>query len=202
MRRGFIFGVFLCLQLAISAVSANSTLPIVINEIHCTPALKYQESEFIELFNYGEQTVSISGWRISGAVDYTVPENTLLPAKSYLVLGQNEHYLRDSLGLVNGLIGTYKGRLKKEGETIILRNQLGKIVDKVSYQQSFPWPTVGGDKGYSHQLIEPTLDNTGAEGNLLLDIQIKPITTTLIKLLQLLIKLGTFQNPPSRICLS
>ncbi|MCH2044588.1 MAG: lamin tail domain-containing protein, partial [Saprospiraceae bacterium] len=159
MRRGFIFGVFLCLQLAISAVSANSTLPIVINEIHCTPALKYQESEFIELFNYGEQTVSISGWRISGAVDYTVPENTLLPAKSYLVLGQNEHYLRDSLGLVNGLIGTYKGRLKKEGETIILRNQLGKIVDKVSYQQSFPWPTVGGDKGYSHQLIEPTLDN-------------------------------------------
>lgn len=157
MRSGFIFGVLLlCSQ---HLLHANSTPSVVINEIHCTPALKYQEAEFIEFFNYGEQAVSIGGWRVSGAVEYVVPENTILAAQSYFVLGQNENFLRDSLGLSNVLVGSFKGRLKKEGETIILRNELGKIIDKVSYKQSFPWPTVGGSKGYSHQLIYPTLDN-------------------------------------------
>jgi hypothetical protein len=55
--------------------------------------------------------------------------------------------------------GQYTGKLSNSGETIMLRDANGAIVDTVSYQTSFPWPTAAGGAGPSMELIHPSLDN-------------------------------------------
>lgn len=55
--------------------------------------------------------------------------------------------------------GQYAGKLSNEGETLTLRDSDGAIVDTVTYQTHFPWPTAAGGGGPSMELIHPSLDN-------------------------------------------
>ena len=55
--------------------------------------------------------------------------------------------------------GPWAGRLNSSGERVVLRNAAGQIVDEVTYQLGFPWPTVGDPPGNSIELIHPSLDN-------------------------------------------
>ncbi len=47
---------------------------------------------------------------------------------------------------VNGSLvyGPFVGKLKNNGERIVLRDSNRKKIDQVDYQLGFPWPTVGG----------------------------------------------------------
>ncbi|MEZ6121331.1 MAG: lamin tail domain-containing protein [Pirellulaceae bacterium] len=55
--------------------------------------------------------------------------------------------------------GEYAGKLANSGERITLRDNLGGLIDTVSYQIGFPWPTAAGGDGPSMELIHPSLDN-------------------------------------------
>ena len=67
---------------------------------------------------------------------------------------------------VSYVLGPFGGKLSNEGERVVLCDDAGEIVDEVSYQLGFPWPTVGdpmtgstAGTGGSMQLINPALDN-------------------------------------------
>ena len=68
-------------QLAFGAQSG-----IVINEIHYHPDVKTDPVEFIELFNSNPYVEDISGFRLSGDIDFTFASNTVLAARAYLVV--------------------------------------------------------------------------------------------------------------------
>ncbi|HYG33940.1 MAG TPA: lamin tail domain-containing protein, partial [Clostridia bacterium] len=135
---------------------------VLINEIHYDPDVKTEPAEFIELYNSGSTSVSLSGWGITGGITYTIPNGTTLDAGGYLVIAQNPATIAKKFG-VNAL-GPWVGRLNNDGDLIQVVNAAGVVEDKVDYQLGFPWPTVGDPPGYSIELINPAFDN-GLGGN-------------------------------------
>jgi hypothetical protein len=137
---------------------AVTPVSIVINEIHFDPDIKTELVEFIELHNAGGGAVDISGWTIEDAVEYTIPAESTLAPGAYLVISQNPGQMVTKFNVSS--IGPYVGGLNTDGETIVLRNDLGQTQDSVDYQLGFPWPTVGDAPGKSIELINPTRSNS------------------------------------------
>ncbi len=145
---------------------------IVINELHTNPDVKTDLLEFVELYNAGTTSVDLSGWSLTDAVSYTFAPGTVLPPDGYLIVAQSPVDVLGGRGgnrfhvAASAVFGPCDGKLSNEGERVVLRDALGEIVDEVSYQLGFPWPTVGDpittdrlNAGASMQLIDPTLDN-------------------------------------------
>ncbi len=129
----------------------------VLNEIHYAPADKTSREEFIELVSVSDSALDLSGWRLTGGVDYTFPAGTTLAPGAYLVIAENPAVLAARFPGVRAL-GPFAGGLSSSGDTIILRDELSRRRDEVSYGRGFPWPTGGGDGGYSIEKINPSLD--------------------------------------------
>ncbi len=130
---------------------------IVINEIHYDPSPKTEFVEYIELFHAAGESADLSGWKLTGAVEYEFPSGTTLSPNSYLVVAQDPSALCAKFGLA--ALGPWTGKLSNEGETILLLDATEVERDRVQYQLGFPWPTVGDEHGYSIELIDPSLDN-------------------------------------------
>lgn len=135
----------------------------VINEIHSDPVdSKSQFTEFVEIFNPSSAPVDVSGWRLTGGLEYIIPASTSIPACGYLVIAENPTHLQTYLNY-SGSLGPWVGGLKNSGDTVQLRNAALSIVDEVTYELGFPWPSVGDDPGNSMQRIHEGLDsNLGA----------------------------------------
>lgn len=129
---------------------------VVINEIHYDPADKTKPLEFVELFNGGD-AADLSGWRLSGAIDFAFPAGTQLPAGGYLVVAENPAALLANYGAA--ALGPFTGSLSNDGEKLELIDGQGLERDQVNYGAGFPWPSVGDDRDASIQLIHPGLDN-------------------------------------------
>ena len=130
---------------------------IVINEIHYNPDVKTELVEFIELHNTTAAAVSLAGWTLSDAVDFTFPAGSSIPAGGYVVVSENTNAFRVKFGFTP--LGPWTGNLNNFGERIVLRNAVGVVEDEVDYGLGFPWPIVGDPPGYSIELISPALDN-------------------------------------------
>lgn len=132
---------------------------IVINEIHPAPDIDQERVEFIELHNTGPGSVPLAGWKLTGAVELSLPAGTILAPGQYLVLAQDPSALAAKFS-VTGAIGPWTGRLSGRGERVTLTDATGAEVDSVNFELGFPWPTVGDAPGNSMELIHPGLDNT------------------------------------------
>ncbi|MDG2122208.1 MAG: lamin tail domain-containing protein, partial [Verrucomicrobiales bacterium] len=131
---------------------------IVINEIHYDEDIKSVQGEFIELYNNSDDAVDLSAWYFSSGIDFTFPDPTSIPPRSYLVVAQNPATVQTQFGYSDAL-GPWRGKLSNDGETITLRDVSGNIVDKVDYSLGFPWPTVGTAPSPSIELVNPSLEN-------------------------------------------
>jgi hypothetical protein len=131
---------------------------VVINEFHYSPDNPTEQVEFIELYNDDAAAVDVSGWRIDEAVDFTCPSGTVLAAGGYLVIAEDAADFQTKYGFAP--VGQWEDgdKLSNEGETIGLRDAGSQLVDAVTYQLGFPWPTTG-DFGSSLELVNPALDN-------------------------------------------
>ncbi|HAB15038.1 MAG TPA: hypothetical protein DCE44_01175 [Verrucomicrobiales bacterium] len=148
------------LVLAFLVVSVRAAIQApVINEIHHSPDVKQEAVEFIEFYSPLDQEMNLSGWSLSGGVDFIFPPGTTIGPHEYLVVAQNPDALAAKFGVTNAL-GPWTGRLAGEGERVRLRDPAGEVLDEVDYQLGFPWPTVGDQPGYSLELINPALDNS------------------------------------------
>ncbi len=145
--------------LAIAAACSHLQGQVVINELHPSPDIKQERVEFIELHNAGAHTVDLSGWRISGGVEFGFGSGVQIPAGGFLVIGADPASLARKFAVADAL-GPWTGRLSGDGETVALRDVSGSVVDDVDYRLGFPWPTVGDAPGYSLELIHPSLDNS------------------------------------------
>ena len=131
---------------------------IVINEIHHNPPDNTVRQEFVELFNPGDGEVDLSGWRLSGAVDYVFSEGVKIGAGAYLVIAEDPDTLRETLN--SSALGPYDGKLDSDGETLRLRDSNDEVVDLVDYKTGFPWPVAPSGEGASMELLNPDLDNS------------------------------------------
>src|SRR5262245_57425681 len=115
----------LCLPLlgflSVSALAAE----VVINEIHYDPGENTLKTEFIEIWNPGQQGVDLSGWSLSDAVSFTFPNGTQLAPGGFLVIAEDVDALFAQYAVL--AMGPYQGKLANEGEHLELRDGLGVL---------------------------------------------------------------------------
>lgn len=154
-----------CLVLALASLlpagnvqaAAESSLAVVINEIHFDPRWNTAGVEFVELYNAGSAPVDLSGWSLAKGLDYVFPPGASLAAGGYALVARNPSAMQQVYGV--GAYGPAMGKLANEGETLLLRDRNGATIDEVAYQLGFPWPTPEDDVDQSIGLLDPQLDN-------------------------------------------
>jgi hypothetical protein len=134
--------------------SAGTALGVVINEIMYMPDAGM--SEWFELVNSSASALMLTGWRVAdgtGLVDttrrYWLPDVMLAP-DSFLLLAADsavffEHLPHTALVLV---WGSAPVSLNNNGDSLLIWDQIGELVDRVDYR-----PSWGGSTGVSMERV-------------------------------------------------
>ncbi|MFM7100437.1 MAG: lamin tail domain-containing protein, partial [Verrucomicrobiota bacterium] len=138
---------------ALGPAMADST--VVFNEIHYHPTDPGARFEWVELHNQMAVNMDLSGWSLSGGIDYRFAEGTVLPGGAQLVVAADPSSLR-SLGVTN-VVGPFEGRLSNSGERLELRNNNQRRMDVIAYGTDGEWPVVPDGHGPSLAKREETL---------------------------------------------
>ncbi len=151
-----------------SLFSDGTAPPIVINEIHYHPACGGDDDEYVELYNASDSEMSLDGWQFTNGVFFTFPEGTTIATHEYLVVCKNPDWIKANYGIENvigdtGPVTTF-GELDNGGETIVLRDAAGRLVDFVPYSDGEYWPIAADGYGPSLECINPNLANND-QGN-------------------------------------
>ncbi len=147
----------------------TATLPrqILINEIFADPSGEYEpdpivlpndsRDEYIELFNNSLNAIDISDFQLSGG---TIGDFVLEP-KDYVILTANSKVdLFQEFGDVIGVSSW--NALGNNGEQIILTDNLGNIVDSLTYDLSWYQNPDKAKGGWSIEQINPNPSCIGA----------------------------------------
>lgn len=112
--------------------------------------------EFLELYNSNPFFEDLSGWRLSGEIEFTFPPGTLVAGTDYLVVAANPADMQAAYGLAR-VLGGWSGRLANEGGRVRLRKASGAVVLEVNYRPEPPWPLAADGAGHSLVLARPSL---------------------------------------------
>jgi len=123
---------------------------IAINEINYypKPPLVQRKNEWVEIYNYGDEDIDLTGWRFGDAVDIDNLQGSstlLLKAGGFAIITAKDtqvytNYPEIPAGAVRlNVIDNYLGNGLSDdpGETITLYDSNGKIVDSVAYSSSW-----------------------------------------------------------------
>jgi hypothetical protein len=152
-----------------------ATNDVVINEIMYHHYTQDERYEYIELYNRGNETVSLAGWAFTDGVSYTFGHGTEMPPDSYIVVAKDPNFIAgvyDNLIISENLFGPYTGGLDDHSECIRLSypykdedplsgdvEVLMVTADEVTYYDGGRWPSWADGQGASLELRDPDSDN-------------------------------------------
>jgi len=150
---------------------------IVINEImyHHADRTNDPNWEYIELYNKGNSTVSLTGWAFTDGVEYEFDPGTTIAPGAYLVVAKNPVWLEavyDNLTTGVNLFGPYKGSLDDHSERIRLSYLYQDpetldvnyvTADEVTYYDGGRWPVWADGQGASLELKDPASNNNSPD---------------------------------------
>jgi hypothetical protein len=140
--------------------------PLVITKIMYHPATSAEfpdddNLEFIEITNNGDQAVNLTGIYFSGTgIVFQFPVNSTLGPHQPAVLASSPSDFLAKYGCEPNY--SFTRHLSNQGESLILIDCFGNIIDNVLYQDTIPWPDADGNGNYL-KLTNPDLDNSLAE---------------------------------------
>ncbi|HEY9173736.1 MAG TPA: lamin tail domain-containing protein, partial [Verrucomicrobiae bacterium] len=136
--------------------SRRTALAVTEIMYHPTNRADGRNLEFIEIYNSAPWAEDLSGYRLSGSVDYTFPAGTTIPAQGYRVVAPRPADLQAVFGLANVLgpltnstPGNATNILDNGGGTIRLRDELNSVLLEVTYDDEPPWPVSPDGAGHS-----------------------------------------------------
>jgi hypothetical protein len=137
--------------------------PLVISKImyHPDSTLNFPDrdaQEFIEITNTGNTTVNLTGIYFSGTgFVYQFPANSeVLPKSSKIIAGNVDVFIRKYHVHPDG---QFTRNLSNGGESLVLADGFGNVIDSVTYSDQPPWPNADGN-GYYLSLTDPLSDNS------------------------------------------
>jgi hypothetical protein len=128
---------------------------VIINEFFPdpTPVIGLPEVEFIEIFNKSNKIFNLNGWKIGDASsDGTISGSWLLPGE-YKVLTATANTPLFTTTTAVGV--TSFPSLNNAGDDVVLKDNYGQIIDKLSYTDEWYHDEVKQGGGYSLELINP-----------------------------------------------
>ncbi len=130
---------------------------LVISEISYNPAESGADSlEYIEIVNVSGGDLNLNGYTMGG-VTLTFPD-TLITDGQYVVVSVNAAALSTVFGANS--IQWEEGGLSNGGEEVSVIDDLGNILDVVTYDDADPWPLEADQGGPSLELCDLTADNS------------------------------------------
>jgi hypothetical protein len=132
--------------------SQSGNPSIMFGAVEFDPASDNQDEEYIELVNINEFAVDISGWQLTGGVEYTFKAGTVIPAGQSLYISPNVRVFRARASGPSGgqslfVQGNYAGHLAREGESLTLL-----AADRTPMARTF----VGGEPTESQRFLRIT----------------------------------------------
>ena len=149
----------------------SNILTVSITEImyNCNP--KTNSGNWIELYNNSAIGLNISNYVLrdeSGFRSFAFPNNTILPAKGYLVVVEDSNAFKQMYPQVKNYIGQTNWGLYNNTGTISLRDQNNLLITTLTYSDQKPWPQLADGFGNSLELISfglnPALASSWQDG--------------------------------------
>ena len=116
---------------------------IAISEImYNPPGATGLSGEFLEIYNYGDAAVDLTGWSFTKGVDYTFASGVLLPGRGYLAIPADPAAFNAIYAGATNVTSTGwgpGGSLGNGGELVRLINAAGETVDEVEYADEGDW---------------------------------------------------------------
>ncbi len=155
------------LPITVEPLGQSSRLTsLVISEImyHPTNRADGKKTEFVELFNTLGEPADISGYRLSGEVNFTFPTNTILPGGGFVVVARAPADVQSVYG-ITGVLGPFANtnNLSNKAGVIRLRHRTGAVLLEAKYDSDAPYPLAADGAGHSLVLARPSY----GEGNAL-----------------------------------
>ena len=130
---------------------------IVIHEIHYHPTDDPAGEEFVELYNRTGSAIDVSNWNFTRGIAYTFPAGTVVPGNGYVVVARDPAAFEARYGFMP--LGPWVGALQNDAETLVLRDTLRNVADRVRYADEGSYPEEPDGLGPSLELIHPGLEN-------------------------------------------
>ncbi len=130
---------------------------VAISEINYNSANLLDAGDWVELYNYGNINVDISGWVFKDSDDahsFIIPENTILAKNNYLVLCSDTIKFDNIYPSITNYIGQFDFGLSSSGENLRLYDNNEELFTSVQYYTIPPWATANGDST-TLELIDP-----------------------------------------------
>jgi hypothetical protein len=133
--------------------------PLVISEIMYHPPERPDglSGEFVEFYNGDLIGQDLTGYRLSGTIEYAFPDGFILPAGGFALVARKPADLASIYGLPMPL-GPFAGTdsLANSAGTLRLRNPQGAVLLEVNYDSRPPWPAAADGAGHSLVLARPS----------------------------------------------
>lgn len=131
----------------------------VITEIFINGNMDEERTEFIGLYHPGQESVDLSGYTISHAIDFTFPQGSLMEPGTHCYIVKDRSKLPQWSSNPKVYEWDSDRSLSNEGEALRLNNAYGMAIDQVVYSPDAPWPFVGGEDESVLTLLSYELDN-------------------------------------------
>ena len=155
-----IISTLLCLFGLIVPLRADTS--VVFNEIMYHPPSSEATTEWIELYNQMAVDVDMSGWSLDGDIHYRFPSNTVVHGGAFVVVAISPTNLAAMTGLTN-VFGPYTNQLPNNTGQLLLRNNNGRVVNEMDYDQSGAWPVAPDGSGVSLAKIDHSAGSSQPE---------------------------------------
>ncbi|MGA0408199.1 MAG: lamin tail domain-containing protein, partial [Limisphaerales bacterium] len=121
-----------------------------------------EDLEYLEVLNHGKQEVELGGFSISQGVSYTFGPGVLMPGEVRLIASNPEALAALYPDLKGSIYGPFDGRLANSGETLVLHDAAGRLLDEVAYADKDSWPEQADGEGASLERIEVASTDSSA----------------------------------------
>lgn len=128
---------------------------VVINEIMYRAPDDLNELEYVELWNSGNESVEMGGWRVKGIGLKIEPGTTLKPDEYFVACRNADLFERIYQFKPNAV---FKKSLNNGGELLTLIDAAGDIMESVEYDDQSPWHDTADGKSASLERISPLHD--------------------------------------------
>ena len=107
---------------------------ITITAVEYNPASGNQEEEYIRISNAENTEIDISGWTLTGGVEFTFPPGTVIERNGDMYVCPDTKAFMDRATSPRGgefhlVVGPYSGHISNFGETLTLNDENAALVD-------------------------------------------------------------------------
>lgn len=128
---------------------------LVISEIYYNPPGQNETTEYLELMNVSDETISLAGVVLEGGITFAFPDDATLEPHSRLILVTDPGAFEQLFGPGLPVAGVFSGQLSNGGENLRLIAADGAVIQDFSYHDRLPWPELSDGDGFSLTLIAP-----------------------------------------------